>query len=513
MQKKSLILKLCLFVTGLAGIMAEFVLSTLASYLLGNSIFQWSLIISLMLFAMGVGSYVSQFIKTHILDSFIFAECALSLLTAISAAVTYTIAAFTQAANVFIYALSLFIGCLIGLEIPLVTRINESYETLRVNISSVMEFDYLGSVVGGLLFSFFALPYLGLTYTPIALGGVNLFVASLLVLKFRSLIYYKRAVYTAYAIVFLTLTVLTITIRPVILYGEQKQYRDPIIYKQQTLYQKIVVTQWKNYYWLYLNRNLQFSTFDEKRYHEPLVHPAMSLAPVKKNVLVLGGGDGLAVREILKYTDLEKITLVDLDPQMTELGKHFYVFVEANKGSLNDKKVQIINQDAFEYLKESKEFFDIIIVDLPDPRTVELAKLYSKNFYIHAWKSLSRYGVIVTQSCDILMQTRAFNTITKTMEAAGFSVVPYHNFVPTMGDWGWNIGMKSDVMTSENMRNRLMNLDFKNVKTEFLNQSAMIGMVHFGKGVLNIKEEVQVNTEFHPHVYLYYNEGYQVMLE
>ena len=133
-----------------------------------------------MLFAMGVGSYLSQHIKTHLLDSFIFIEFALSILTAMSAGVTYSIAAFTQATNFFIYTLSCAIGILIGLEIPLVTRINQHYETLRINISSVMEYDYLGSLAGGLFFSFFALPHLGLTYTPAALGGVNFFVASVL---------------------------------------------------------------------------------------------------------------------------------------------------------------------------------------------------------------------------------------------------------------------------------------------------------------------------------------------
>src|SRR3990172_1501025 len=262
MQNKSLILKLCLFATGMAGIMAEFVLSTLASYLLGDSIFQWSLIISLMLFAMGVGSYLSQHINTHLFDSFIFIEFALSIFTAMSAALIYSIAAFTESTHFFIYTLSFFIGILIGLEIPLVTRINQHYETLRVNISSVMVYDYLGSMVGGLSFSFFALPLLGLTYTPVALGGVNFFVASLLLFKFKDLITYKRSVYLSFGFVLFALIALVITIKPIVIFGEQRQYRDLIVYEEQTLYQKIVVTQWKNYYWLFLDKNIQFSTFD-----------------------------------------------------------------------------------------------------------------------------------------------------------------------------------------------------------------------------------------------------------
>lgn len=509
----SIILKICLFATGLAGIVAEFVLSTLASYLLGNSIFQWSLIISLMLFAMGIGSHVTKYIRTYLLDKFVFTEFFLSILCGISAAVTYSLAAYTQATNLFIYSLSFLIGFLIGLEIPLVTRINQHYETLRVNISTVMQYDYLGALAGGLIFSFFALPKLGLTYTPIALSFVNFIVASILFLKFRELLHFKRSIYFSFSAVTVFLTILTITIRPIILFSEQKQYRDKIIFQTQSLYQKIVITQWKKNYWLFINRNLQFSTYDEERYHEPLVHPALSVAPSRKNILVLGGGDGLAVREILKYPDVEKIVLVDLDPVMTDLGQHFYVFLDANHGSLNDPQVTIVNIDAFQFLKQDTLLYDAIIVDLPDPNTVELAKLYSTNFYELAKHHLSKYGILVTQSCEVLMATKAFCCINKTMEAAGFSVMPYHNYISTMGDWGWNLGMKSEMMSAEKLKQKLQKLPFAFIETKFLNQEALISMIHFGKGIFEKKNALAINTEIHPILYKYYMDAYEMQLK
>ncbi|MBN1352626.1 polyamine aminopropyltransferase [candidate division KSB1 bacterium] len=510
--RKSIILKICLFATGLAGIVAEFVLSTLASYLLGNSIFQWSLIISLMLFAMGVGSYITKFLKTHLLDKFIFTEFLLSILCALSAAWTYGIAAYTTTTDFSIYTFSFFIGLLIGLEIPLVTRINQQYQTLRVNISAVMQYDYLGALVGGLLFSFFALPLLGLTYTPIALSAVNFFVASILLWKFRHLLHHKRAIYTAFSGIVIFLILLSIFIRPIILFSEQRQYRDKIIYQTQTLYQKIVITQWKQDYWLFINRNLQFSTYDEERYHEPLVHPALMLTPYRQNILILGGGDGLAVREVLKYPDVEKIVLVDIDPEMTRLSRSYFVFLDVNAGSMNDPRVQIVNMDAFQFLKEDTLLYDAIIVDLPDPNTVELAKLYSTNFYALAKQHLAKYGAIVTQSCDVLMATKAFCCINKTMEHAGLTVVPYHNYVPTMGDWGWNLGVKSETMNDEILRKKFNKIALDAISTKFLNQPALTAMFAFGKGVFEQKRAVDINTEMHPVLHTYYMSAYEVSL-
>ncbi len=507
MKGRSYLLKACLFATGCAGIVAEFVLSTLASYLLGNTTLQWTLVMSLMLFAMGLGSRLSRHVRDRLLDRFIAAEFALSALCASCAAAAYFGTAFVEQAGAVIYAYAAAIGLLIGLEIPLVARMNETYEALRINIASVMEKDYYGALVGGLLFAFFALPHLGLMYTPIALGVVNFAVASVLLWRYRGLLARRGQLMAAFWVSAVGLVGLGVFIRPLVLFGEQSRYRDRVVYEDQTPYQRIVMTEWKGYYWLFLNGSVQFSTYDEVRYHEPLVHPAMGLAASRERVLILGGGDGLAAREVLKYDDVESITLVDLDPAMTALARTHPALLEANEGALNDPRVRVVHRDAGRFLQDSGELFDVILIDLPDPKGPDLARLYSKEFYLSCKRHLSRNGVVVTQSSSPLHATRAFLCVYRTLQAAGFSVLPYHNAIPTMGDWGWTLGMKAEVVSAGALKERAMGLEFSEVETVFLNREAMVGMSQFWKGVFEQAGEVAVNTELAPVVDRYYREA------
>ncbi|MHC4268150.1 MAG: polyamine aminopropyltransferase [Planctomycetota bacterium] len=503
---QSRILKICIFATGCAGIVAEFVLSTLASYLLGNPILQWTILMSLMLFAMGLGCRISKYILHNLLDKFIFLEFSLSILCGVSVALCYWSSTFSKSTGLFIYAFSILIGLLIGAEIPLVTRMNESYEELRVNISSVMEKDYYGALAGGLLFAFFALPFFGLTYTPIALGIINFLVASILFWKFKHLLHYKKAIKISFWSITAFFLIFIFAVKPVILFSEQKKYKDRIIFEQQTAYQKIVITQWKDKYWLFINGNEQFSTFDEEKYHEPLIHPAMSLSTQKKNILVLGGGEGLAVREILKYKDVEKVTVVDLDPVMTELAQYNPIITKINQNSMVDIKVNIINQDAFKFIENRAGFYDIIFVDLPDPNSVTLARLYSREFYTLCQRRLNKYGIIVTQASSTVHSANSFVCILKTMESAGLTVLPYHNQIPTLGEWGWCMGMRNGVITNERLKKEIMGIDIT-IPTKFLNKDAMISMVHFGKGVLDKKDKIEVNTILDPVLVKYYKKG------
>lgn len=500
-------LKLSLFATGFAGIVAEFVLATLASYLIGDPIIQWTLVMSLMFFAMGLGSRISKYLENHLLDTFIGIEFLLSLLCASSAVISYTISPFTVYVTFVIYLTAFAIGLLIGMEIPLVTRINESYESLRVNISSIMENDYYGALAGGLVFAFFALPKLGLTYTPVALGMVNFLIAGILLWKFHHLLQYKGLLKVFFGVVTCLLLALLFLVKPIMLYGEQSRYRDKIIYAKQTKYQKIVITRWKDYYWLYLNGHVQFSSYDEERYHEPLVHPAMLLSPSQRSILILGGGDGLAVREVLKHKKVEQITVVDLDPEMTFLAKSDPVFLRMNEESMNDPKVKIINQDAYRFLQKNDKLYDVIIIDLPDPNSIQMARLYSKGFYALCKRHLTKYGVLVTQSTSPLYAKKAFLAIIKTMEAAGFMVLPYHNQIPTMGEWSWSMGVRAGLLDKKKMKKIVQQLDFNKIPTRFLNRDAMISMVHFGKGIFDRDEELEVNTELNPALDKYYREG------
>lgn len=505
---KSPILKIALFATGLSGIVAEYILSTLATYFLGDSVLQWTMILSTMLFSMGLGSRLSRYIKGNLLLKFILIELILSFFVSFSSLFAYTAFAFTIYNGAVIYGLSIIIGVLIGLEIPLVIRLNKEFQELRINIASVMEMDYFGSLLGGLFFAFVGLPYLGLTYTPFILGLVNFAVALILFIIVRKSLEskIKLKISIAYTGLLAILMVGLFLAKPIILFGEQQKYKDKIVFQEQSKYQKLVVTQWKDHYWLYINGNQQLSTLDEDKYHEVLVHPIMKLSKQPSHVLVLGGGDGCAVREILKYPSVENITLVDLDPAMTRLGKENPIFTEINDSALSNPKVKIHNADGYNFIEKTLEFYDLIIIDLPDPKTVELGRLYSYEFYKLCFKQLKPNGFIITQAGSPYYATKAFNCIDTTIAEAGFQTAKLHNQVITLGQWGWILGSKA--LSKKQLKEQLQNLSFDNVKTKWLNKEAMLHITSFGKDIyFEGQESVKINKVHDPVLYHYYLNG------
>jgi len=506
MNWRSYILKLALFATGLAGIVAEYILSTLATYFLGNAVLQWTLIVSIMLFAMGLGSRLSRNIEKNLLQKFILVEFALSILSAFSALAVYMISAYSVYTGAAIYIFCISIGLLIGMEIPMVMRLNSSYEILKVNVSSVLEKDYYGSLAGGLFFAFVGLPYLGVTYTPIVLGSINFLVAILLLIilwqSVRPKIKWQlSAIGSGIAVALISGAFLA---QPLILFGEQKRYKDKIIYAEQSKYQKIVITQWQDDYWLFINGNQQLSTLDEELYHEPLVHPVMTLHPHPADVLILGGGDGCAAREVLKYPEVEQITVVDLDPAMTQLGQTHPVLTNLNQNALNHPKVNVLNEDGYNFLEQHKQYFDVVIIDLPDPKSVDLNRLYTYEFYRLLQKRLRPNGLVVTQAGSPYFATRAFLCIEKTMKEAGFNTEKMHNQIVTLGEWGWMIGTTN---RSLHLKEKLRALTF-DVETQWINQEAMLLMTSFGKDIYAFEvDSVAVNKIHRPVLYRYYLKG------
>lgn len=505
-------LQIAIFITGCAGIVAEYVLSTLATYLLGNGVFQWAMVMSLMLFAMGIGSRLSRYIRFNLFDSFLLAEFVLSILCALSAVVSYSVAAHISQPStaIIIYIHSMLIGCLIGMEIPLVTRINEQYASLRVNISSIMEKDYFGALVGGVFFVFVALPYLGMTYTPVVLGSINFIVASMLIFGYFKILKRKRIIIVSGVLSLVIIVLIFAFAKPVILFSEQKKYSDKIIYYEQTRYQKIVMTRWKNNVWLYLNGQEQFSTYDEQRYHEPLVHPAMNLSGSRERVLVMGGGDGLAVREILKYKDVKKIDLVDLDEKMTDLAKNHPVLTSINQGSMNSPKLNIHNSDGLSFLENNNEIYNVIIIDFPDPDTMDLMHLYSRHFYKMIKKHLASDGIFVTQASSPFFSPYAFLSIRKTIDASGFISIPYHQHIATMGDWGWVIASGEKRFNNhKNFKKAFRAIDLKDLDSRFINEDILDSMLVFGKDVFSKidMDRIKINTKTNPVLYQYYTRG------
>ena len=204
---------------------------------------------------------------------------------------------------------------------------------------------------------------------------------------------------------------------------------------------------------------------------------------------------------------MKSLTLVDLDPAMTQLAREDKIFLNINQGSLNDPRVRVINQDAYQFIKESGNLYDAIIIDLPDPKSVSLSLLYSLGFYKMVEKHLKPFGAMVTQSTSPLYSPEAFLCIKKTMQAAGFSVLSYQNSVPSMGQWGWQLGVRKKAMSVDLLKQKLTMKKFSNIETQFFNQDAMISMAHFGKGLFENEGEIEPNTQFNHNILKYYRQG------
>jgi spermidine synthase len=345
------------------------------------------------------------------------------------------------------------------------------------------------------------------------LGLINFFVACIVLYRFKDKLTTPKLnrLYTILSITVLVLITGISFTNPIIAWGEQKKYKDKVIYSEQTKYQNIVLTEWKDEHWLYLNGNLQFCSIDESMYHEPLVHPVMQLYSNPQNILILGGGDGCAVRELLKYPSVKTIDMVDLDVKMTDLGKNHPVLIDLNQGSMSSSKLKVYNKDAYIHLEQDNStFYDIIIIDLPDPRSVELGRLYSHEFYSLCNRKLRPNGILITQAGSPYFATKAFKCIEKTMSSAKFTTIPMHNQVLSMGEWGWIIGMKNTTISNQELKKRLEQLKFSNVSTKWINTEAMKLLTSFGKDrYLNddSPEQIEINKIHNPVLYQYYLKG------
>jgi len=436
-KRHSTTLLVTVFIIAVCGLVYELIIGTISSYLLGNSVTHFSLTIGLFLSAMGVGSFISRRITRSLLGWFILVEMAVGLVGGASAVLLYAVFATSRLYYVAMTLLILLIGSLIGMEIPILTRLMGGWDALKDTLANVLAFDYMGALLGSILFPIILLPQLGLMKTGFAIGLLNLVVVVLNIWIFRHRLLRWRALSALAAGVIVLLVGGLLWSVQLTSFFEKQLYEDEIIYAQQTRYQRIVVTRWADDVRLYLDGNLQFSAKDEYRYHEFLVHPAMSLSRSREAVLVLGGGDGLVNREVLKYDDVQRLVLVDLDPAMTDLAQNFPSLLAINQDSLSDPRVEIINQDAFTYLAETAEQFGVIIIDLPDPNNESLGKLYSREFYKLVQRHLATGGVAVSQATSPYFARETYWSIVHTAADVGFNTRPYHIYVPSFGDWGF----------------------------------------------------------------------------
>ncbi|MDB4950181.1 MAG: Spermidine synthase [Gemmatimonadetes bacterium] len=419
------------------GLVYELVAGALASYLLGDSVMQFSTVIGTYLFAMGIGSWLSRYVKRALVARFVAVELMVAVVGGLSAIILFLAFAYTDAFQLLLYVQVILIGTLVGLEIPLLMRILRDHFSFSEVVSNVLTFDYLGALGASLLFPILLVPHLGLVRTALFFGLVNAGVALWSTWLFRDTIGPVRGLRAASAFTMLALAVGIAVADRVTRVAEENVYADEVIFARDTRYQRIVLTAWKNDLRLWLNGHLQFSSRDEYRYHEALVHPGLSALPGARRVLVLGGGDGLAVREILKHPGVREVVLVDLDPQMTELFSTHRILTGLNHHSLTDRRVKVVNADAFVWLDGSDQMFDFVVVDFPDPNNYAVGKLYTTAFYRLLWRHVSRDGWIVVQSTSPLFARTAYWSIVKTLGEAGLKTYPYHLYVPSFGEWGF----------------------------------------------------------------------------
>ena len=436
------ILILSVFVVASCGLAYELIAGALSSYLLGDSILQFSTIIGCYLFAMGVGAHFSKYVaEEDVLARFIDIELAVGLIGGLSAALLFmTFSWMTAPFRTLLYVLVFMIGALVGMEVPLVMRaLNARQTAFNELVSRVLTFDYLGALAVSLLFPLVLAPQLGLVRTGFLFGMLNVAVGFWTLHTFRNEITHVSGRVLRASVVMLVLVFGFAMSDRMVKWGEHGLFGDEVVFSTDTPYQRLVITRWKDDMRLYINGNLQFSSRDEYRYHEALVHPALQALPWARKVLVLGGGDGLALREILRYPHIEQVILVDLDPAMTGAFTTRPELVKLNHGSFSDKRVKVINADAAIWLQNSADMFDAVIVDFPDPSSFALGKLYSVPFYGVLKQHLAANGLVVVQSTSPFFAPHAFWTIDATLREVGLRTSPYHAYVPSFGEWGFVI--------------------------------------------------------------------------
>jgi spermidine synthase len=434
------------FVVAACGLVYELTAAALSSYLLGDSVLQFSTIIGTYLFAMGVGSWLSRYFERQLPAHFLRIELLVALIGGALPAVLFLANAYVPGAfRLLLYGLVMVVGTLVGLEIPLVMRILKRNVVLKNLVSQVLTFDYLGALAVSVAFPLVLVPQLGMIRTGLLFGILNAAVALWALWLFR---HEMRRVGAHFVACLLSLAALVAGFAGadhITTLAEDRFYQEPIVFSASSPYQRIVVTRGPLGHRLFLNGNLQFAERDEYRYHEALVHPAMAAHGAPKKVAVLGGGDGMAVREVLKYASVESVTLVELDPNMTKLFTGNATLAALNGHALSSPKVKVVNTDAFQWLQQqgvADDTYDVIVVDFPDPTNFAIGKLYTGSFYALLDRRLAASGYAVVQTTSPLVARKSYWTVATTIESVGLRAAPYHAHVPSFGEWGFIIASR-----------------------------------------------------------------------
>ncbi|WP_046175804.1 polyamine aminopropyltransferase [Domibacillus indicus] len=493
-------------IVSICGIIFEVLFGALGSYILGDGVKQYTLTISLFLTGMGIGAYISEKMTRNLIASFIWIEYGIGLAGGFSAMLLFGVTAYLPEGTdaLFLYGVTLLVGTLTGVELPiLIRKANEIGVTLEKSAAKVLFSDYAGGLIGGLLFLFLLRPYFGLVKTSFLVALINVAVALWIVFRFRHEL--KRFwVHALSGIIFLIILVSGALFgEEAAFHFEQKLYKDPVVFSEQTAYQQIILTREQGDTRLYLDGQLQFSSSDEYRYHEILVHPVMAAAARRDRILVLGGGDGLAVRELVKYNDLKDVTLVDLDPAMTQTARTNHLLTDLNEGALDDPRVKIVNEDAFQFLEKAEGFYDVVIIDLPDPNNESLNKLYTQEFYSLVRNHLHPDGAMIVQATSPVFAPKVYWTIDRTVQAAGLQTENLHADIPSFGGWGYVLASRNEIKVEE----------LKLLKdTKYLTSDMLPALAKFGKDEDAVMEDgttLEPNTLIRPNLIEVYEKSWR----
>jgi len=425
------------------GFVYELVIIALGTYLFGNSVFQVSIVLAAFVSSMGLGSLAAKPLLRRPAQAFVIVEAGVALIGGLSAMALYAAFAYLGIYEPVMLLTAATVGLLVGCEIPLLLSLLQRArpQEAGASVADLLAADYLGAVIAGVSFPFLLLPWLGQIDAALAIGALNALagVGVCLLTRLRPVwLLAPAGVLVALGFAATQAAGFEVTAR-------QSLFDDRIVLIERTPYQEIVLTQGEDDdLRLFLNGDLQFSSIDEYRYHEALVHPAMAGAHAR--VLVLGGGDGLAIREVLRHDGVRRVVNVELDDRMSALARDDGRLRELNRDALRDPRVQIVNDDAFRWLRSARERFDVVIADFPDPDDAATAKLYSQEFYDGLRRvALAPGGRLVVQAGSPYFARESFWGIEATLRAARWRTTPYHVDVPSFGDWGYHLASPEQV--------------------------------------------------------------------
>lgn len=497
--RQSAVLLFSLALAAVCGIIYELIISSISSYLLGNSVYQFSITIGVFMFAMGLGSLATKYFNARYIENFIIVELLLALMGGLAGLILFLMFPYARGYyEVVNILLIMIIGGLVGMEIPILTTAFAQYKSTKTSIADVMGFDYIGALIGSVIFPIILLPYLGLLESAFVVGFINLLIAFVTIYAFKDTLKFNSFVYIFSIIVFITLLTGIIFSTQLSRFAEKHLYFDQVVFSKQTQYQKLTLTSSKHNadHRLYIDGHIQFSSKDEYIYHEYLTHPTMSIPGSIDNVLILGGGDGLALREILKYDKVKQVTLVDIDPEMINFGSNFPMMKRLNLSAFDDPRVSTIAMDAFTYLNQKGPIFDRVIIDMPDPHNESLNKLYTVQFYKLIKRRMSESGVLVSQSSSPFFTRNTYWSIQKTLNDVFKITLSYNKALPSFGIWGFHIASNNNI-----------NLQKINTfpLTRSISKDSLIASTVFSKDISKPEIKLKSNSLMKPSLYITYN--------